>query len=231
MQKYYIETQLTDSVFSKKDSFSVIFIIILVLFSAFLLIEKTKANHIKVIEPYYQERFYKVPSKQSRFANKKYDIASSKLLLNDHVRRLKYKFKDLNKSLSSFQSDLLKQQAMNDIILMLRKVKSGDLKNFDMEKMQQAVLEAGYGNIDKKLLEKALDNYNEKVEQDDIIKNRLEAEKRKTEEKIENDSKEAAVLAKDIAREIAEDEIEGFIENLSILARVGHFVIQKVNNE
>lgn len=231
MQKYYVESHLRQENFDKKDFYCIILIIMLVLSSAFLLAKKSKNKQIKVIEPYYQERFYKVPSKSERFANKEYDVAFSKLLINDHARQLKYKLNDLNKSISSFKSDLLKQQAMNDIILMLRKVKSGELESFDIDKMQQAVLEAGYGNVDKNLLKKAMLDYQQKIDQEKALQDRIAEERRKTREKIEKDSKEATVLAKDIAREIAEEEIQGFIDNLSIIARVGHFVIQKVNEE
>jgi hypothetical protein len=118
---------------------------------------------------------------------------------------------------------------MNEIILMLKDVKKGKLDSFDIEKMQQSVLEAGYGNVDKTLLAKAVRDYQNKIEEENAIKHRILEEKRKTEQKIETDSKEAVVLAKDIARDIAEDEIEGFIENLAILARIGSFVIQKVS--
>lgn len=231
MQKYYVEPHLQQESFDKKDFYSVILIITLVLFSAFLLVQKSKTAHIKIIEPYYQERFYKVPSKKERFANKKYDIAISQILIDDTARRLKYRLKDLNSSLHSFKFDLLKQQAMNDIIVMLKDVKSGNLESFDIDKMQQAVLEAGYGNVDKKLLQKAIDDYHEKAVQEEVLQSKLEQERHKVEEKIAHDSKQVGVLAKDIAMEIAEDEIEGFIENLSIIARVGHFVIQKVNEE
>tara|TARA_Y100001960_G_C14754329_1_gene870368 strand:- start:1431 stop:2126 length:696 start_codon:yes stop_codon:yes gene_type:complete len=231
MQKYYVETQLGESKFDNKDLSCLVLIAALVMFSAMLFFRESKNVNIKIIEPYYQERFAKVPSKKVRFSNAKYDTAISKILLDDHLRRLRYKFKDLNHSLTSFQSDLLKQQAMNDMILMLRKVKSGDLNGFDIGKMQQAVLEAGYGNVDKKLLEKALKDYQQKVAHEQTLRMKLEEEKRRTQAKMEKDSKDAAILAKDIAREIAEEEIEGFIENLSIIARVGHFVIQKVSEE
>ena len=40
--------------------------------SAFLFSLKSINNQTKLVEPYYQERFYKVPSKKSRFENKKY---------------------------------------------------------------------------------------------------------------------------------------------------------------
>jgi len=227
MQQYYVEPHLAKASFDKKDFYSAILIMALVVFSCFLFFRKTKNNHVKIIEPYYLERFYKVPSKKERFANKDYDIASSKILLDDSLRSLKYKFNDLNKSLNSFQQDLLKQQAMNDLILMLRQVKNGDLDKFDVSKMQQAVLEAGYGNIDSKLLEKAIKDYKNKIDQQNALQVKIAEERRLTKEKIEKDSEDAGILAKDIAREIAEEEIEGFIQNLSIIARVGQFVINK----
>jgi hypothetical protein len=231
MSQYYSQPHLEKAEFDRKDFYSVIMIIALSFFCVFLYSRETKNVNVKIIEPYYKERFYKVPSKKVRFSNKKYDIAVSKLMLNDGLRKLKYTVKDLNRSLNSFQTDLLKQQAMNDIILMLQKVKAGEIEHFDVSKMQQAVLEAGYGNIDAKLLEKALNDYQEKVEQKEALEIKLAQEKLKTEKKMQEDSKEAAVLAQDIAREIAEEEIEGFIQNLSIIARVGHFVIQKVQDE
>jgi len=227
MQQYYVEPHLAESSFDKKDFYSAVLIIALVVVSSCLFVRKAKNNHVKIIEPYYLERFYKVPTKKERFANTKYDVANSKILLDDSLRRLKYKFSDLNKSLNDFQQDLLKQQAMNDLILMLRQVKHGDLEKFDVSKMQQAVLEAGYGNIDSKLLEKAIKDYKQKIEHQNALEVKIAEEKKRTKEKMEHDSKEAGVLAKDIAREIAEEEIEGFIQNLSIIARVGKFVIDK----
>lgn len=231
MQKYYVEQHLADSSFDKKDFYSVIIIITLAVAVMFFFKINSNKQHVKVIEPYYIEKFYKVPSKKARFADQDYEIAVTKLKLDDNLRSLKYRVKDLNSSLNSFQADLLKQQAMNDIILMLQQVKKGNLKNFDMQKMQQAVLEAGYGNVDARLLQKALDDYQHQVQQEKALEQKIAEEKRKTQEKIQRDSEEAAVLASDIAREIAEDEIESFIENLSIVARVGHFVVRKVSEE
>lgn len=231
MQKYYIEQHLEDSKFDNKDLFSVIIIIALAFAIVYFVKNKSTENNIKIIEPYYVEKFYKAPSKSKRFKNTEYDIAVSKLLLEDGLRNLKYKVKDLNSSLSNFKNDLLKQQAMNDIILMLSQVKKGNLDSFDVSKMQQAVLEAGYGNIDSKLLEKAVSDYKYKIAQEEAIQSRIALERKKTEDKIKKDSEEATVLAADIARDIAEDEIESFIENLSLIARVGHFVVQKVSEE
>jgi hypothetical protein len=231
MQKYYVEQHLADSSFDKKDFYSVIVIVTLAIAIFFFIKINANKQHVKVIEPYYMEKFYKVPSKKARFADQEYEIAVSKLKLDDNLRSLKYRVKDLNESLNDFQKDLLKQQAMNDIILMLQQVKKGDLKNFDMHKMQQAVLEAGYGNVDPRLLEKAIGDYQRQVQQEKALEEKIAEEKRKTQEKIQRDSEEAAVLASDIAREIAEDEIESFIENLSIIARVGHFVVRKVSEE
>jgi hypothetical protein len=231
MQKYYVEQHLADSSFDKKDFYSVIIIVTLAVAIAFFFKINSNKQHVKVIEPYYVEKFYKVPSKKSRFADKEYEIAVTKLKLDDNLRALKYRVKDLNKSLNSFQSDLLKQQAMNDIILMLQQVKKGNLENFDINKMQQAVLEAGYGNVDARLLQKAIDDYQTQIQQEKALEQKIADERRKTQEKIQRDSEDAAVLASDIAKEIAEDEIENFIDNLSMIARVGHFVVRKVSEE
>jgi hypothetical protein len=100
MQKYYIEHQLVDSKFDNKDLAGILVIILLVLISTYLFCQKSKNINVKVIEPYYQERFYEVPSNETRFANDNYDIAISKIMLDDSLRRLKNRFKDLNKSIT-----------------------------------------------------------------------------------------------------------------------------------
>lgn len=228
MQKYYSQKKLNDREINQRDLITISLIAFFVLGTVISQKQITQYNNTKVVEPYYKEKFYKLPSKKERFGNKQYDIAISFLPLKDNIRNLKYKLADLNKSMGHYKSDINKHKAMNEIIFMLKEIRTGNVENIDISKMQQAVLEAGFGNIEAELLEKAVVDYKNQVAENKALAMKVEEERRKLREQIKNDAKDTSEFALGLAREVAEDEIEGFVEKLSLIARVGSFVVKKV---
>lgn len=229
MNKYYIEENPQFNKFNIRDLIIISLLVIFICGIVLIHLHIKNLSSIKMIQPYCLERFYSIPSKKDRFSDTNYDVAISFLPLHDSIRDLKFKLKDLNKSINSLQKNYVKNKAMDDIIKMLYRIKAGE--SIDLSKMQQAVLEAGFGNIDLHLLDTAVKEYQAEVAQNRVLQNRLIQEKEKFDKKLKKDAKETGIFASDIAKEIAEEEIEGFIQNLSIIARIGNFIIKKVNNE
>ncbi|MCP4354118.1 MAG: hypothetical protein GY793_00525 [Proteobacteria bacterium] len=221
MHKYYTENKSENNDFSKKDSLTIFFILLL-LFGIILCVKNLKSQtDITVIQPYYLDRYHKIPSKEARFGNKDYTSAISFLALDDQIRELKYQVRDLNKAIN-------KHKAMGEIMSALKKVKKGKIEGININDLQQSILEAGYGNVEANLVKNALEDYKNQETQHKALKIKVEEESQKIVKTMGKDAKETGVFAMDIAKEIAEEKIQGFVDSLSIGARIGNFVINKV---
>jgi hypothetical protein len=231
MPNYYTQRHLPNTKLDNTDLISLFFLIGLCLGIVYFYSAKSNVKTIQVIEPYYLARFEQSPEIQARFANKNYDIAISELKLESEFRNLKGKLKELNASIQKSKELLRKSQARAKLNKMLREIKTYGVESINISQMQQTVLEAGLGKVDYNLLTKAVSDYKTSVEQAKAERDRIKLERKRIKEKIAKDSKETVVFAGDIAKELAEEEIEGFIENLSIIARIGTFVVNKAQGE